>query len=141
MVGQCNYGGRVTDNIDMRVLNALLFDFLGEHVLQVGYSAVKLPEDRHTFVSKDCEPYILPTGDNAHSTYIEKIKDMPSDEPPHLFGFHPNAEISKNIDQSQTLLNLMLKIGEIEGVTSLSNSQEAVKAITINLNKPEKATA
>jgi dynein heavy chain len=33
MIGQCNYGGRVTDIIDMRVLSSLLKDFLGEHVL------------------------------------------------------------------------------------------------------------
>ena len=33
MIGQCNYGGRVTDIIDMRVLGSLLEDFLGDHVL------------------------------------------------------------------------------------------------------------
>lgn len=46
---------------------------------------------------------------------------MPQEEPPHLFGFHPNADISQNISQQNVLLNLMLKIGEIEGVQSLKD--------------------
>jgi hypothetical protein len=49
-------------------------------------------------VSKICQPYIFPSGDNPHSSYIKKIKKMPTEEPAFLFGFHPNAEISKNID-------------------------------------------
>ena len=44
---------------------------------------------------------------------------MPQEEPPHLFGFHPNADITRNINQATTLLNLMLVLGEIEGVSSL----------------------
>lgn len=56
MIGECNYGGRVTDNADNRVLNALLKDFLGDHVLAMGYSAVKNDKD----MTKSGEAYVLP---------------------------------------------------------------------------------
>jgi hypothetical protein len=77
MIGQCNYGGRVTDTIDMRVLGSLLQDFLGDAVLQVNYSGVKLPEDKQLYVSKICKPYIFPSGDKSHESYVRSIKDMP----------------------------------------------------------------
>jgi hypothetical protein len=39
---------------------------------------------------------MMPSGDNPFHTYIEKINSMPTSEIPQLFGFHPNADISKN---------------------------------------------
>lgn len=44
LIGECNYGGRVTSLQDNRVLSALLEDLLDEKVLAHGYSY--LPFDR-----------------------------------------------------------------------------------------------
>lgn len=33
LVGECNYGGRVTDERDRRVLKALLYEYVSEAVL------------------------------------------------------------------------------------------------------------
>ena len=38
LIGQCNYGGRVTESADQRVLMALLEDFLSEKVLDPDYA-------------------------------------------------------------------------------------------------------
>ena len=38
LIGQCNYGGRVTESADQRVLMALLEDFLSEKVLEPDYA-------------------------------------------------------------------------------------------------------
>ena len=38
LIGQCNYGGRVTESADQRVLMALLEDFLSLKVLEPGYA-------------------------------------------------------------------------------------------------------
>ena len=38
LIGRCNYGGRVTESADIRVLMALLEDFLSEKVLRPGYA-------------------------------------------------------------------------------------------------------
>ena len=44
LIGECNYGGRVTSLQDNRILSALLEDFLDDKVLEQGYSY--FPQDR-----------------------------------------------------------------------------------------------
>ena len=73
LIGECNYGGRVTSLQDNRVLTALLEDFLDPKVLEQGYSY--LPQDRS-------QAYVLPSGDNPFHTYIDKINSMPTTERP-----------------------------------------------------------
>ena len=36
-------------------------------------------------------------GNDGYHVHIEKINSMPQEEMPQIFGFHPNADISKNI--------------------------------------------
>lgn len=38
LIGKCNYGGRVTESADQRVLMALLEEFLSEKVLEPEYA-------------------------------------------------------------------------------------------------------
>lgn len=40
---------------------------------------------------------------------------MPTEEMPQIFGFHPNADISKNQTQARKLTELLLQIGDIDG--------------------------
>lgn len=51
LIGECNYGGRVTSLQDNRILSALLEDFLDDKVLEQGYSY--FPQDRS-------QAYVLP---------------------------------------------------------------------------------
>ena len=37
LIGECNYGGRVTDDKDLRVLHALLEDFIHLDILKPDY--------------------------------------------------------------------------------------------------------
>lgn len=108
MIGECNYGGRITDEFDKRVLHALLQDFIGEHVLQFGYQPVRKGTETAADIyrpDRSQEFYVLPQGNNDFGTYLDKIQAMPQEEPPHLFGFHPNADISKNIRSASVILN------------------------------------
>jgi hypothetical protein len=41
--------------------------------------------------------YKFPLGDDGYHVHIEKINNMPTEEMPQIFGFHPNADISKNM--------------------------------------------
>jgi dynein heavy chain, axonemal len=43
---------------------------------------------------------------------IEHIKAMPENPPTELFGFHPNAEITKNLKESKECINSLLLIGD-----------------------------
>ena len=55
LIGKCNYGGRVTESADQRVLMALLEDFLSEKVLEPSYAYC---EDE-----KVGSTYLFPQGD------------------------------------------------------------------------------
>ena len=61
MIGECNYGGRVTDVLDKRTLHALLKDFIGDHVLERGYSAVRKGTETVADMYK---------ADNANAAYV-----------------------------------------------------------------------
>ena len=53
LTGECNYGGRVTDDRDRRVLKALLEDFYNPFLLQENFTAFNIGD------------YIIPHG-NLH---------------------------------------------------------------------------
>ena len=49
---------------------------------------------------------------------------MPNEEMPQIFGFHPNADISKNIQQTKTLTEMLLSIGDIDGAKREHNEDD-----------------
>jgi predicted transcriptional regulator len=53
---------------------------------------------------------------------------MPLEEPPALFGFHPNANITKNLKETEDICYDLIKMGEIEGVKNKSNKNTADKS-------------
>ena len=104
LTGECNYGGRVTDDRDRRVLKALLEDFYQRTLLNEGFFPFGL------------EDYEVPHGNIHYNKYLEHISKLPLEEPPALFGFHPNANITKELQETHELCYDLLKMGEIEGV-------------------------
>jgi dynein heavy chain len=96
LTGQCNYGGRVTDDWDRRTLVTLLNGFFTEDALSAGYqlSASGL--------------YMIPA-DGEHQAYIDYIKTLPQDQKPELFGLHENADITKDEKETNSLLASVLR--------------------------------
>jgi len=87
-VGQCNYGGRVTDDWDRRCLLSLLSIFFNEVVID---------DDDYRF-SPGGLYYAPPKGDVA--SYLAYLDSLPQIAEPEVFGMHSNADISK--DQKET---------------------------------------
>jgi hypothetical protein len=52
----------------------------------------------------------------SYTRYLDHIMRLPLDEPPSLFGFHPNANITKDLKETDELCYDLLKMGDIEGV-------------------------
>lgn len=81
VVAQANYGGRVTDDKDGRLIVAMLKSYFVPGVMQDNFKLSKLD----TY-------YCPPEGPLADTkAYIETL---PLDEDPEVFGMHPNANIA-----------------------------------------------
>ncbi|XP_072136530.1 dynein axonemal heavy chain 12 isoform X2 [Mobula birostris] len=96
LTGECNYGGRVTDDWDRRLLMTILTDFYNTEVIE---------NPRYAFSPSRnyCAP---PKG--SYSDYIDFIKKLPSTQHPEVFGMHENVDISKDLHQTKILFDSLL---------------------------------
>ncbi|KAL2622254.1 hypothetical protein R1flu_002459 [Riccia fluitans] len=95
VTGECNYGGRVTDDKDRLLLNTILKGIYNEEMINPGY---KLSESGL---------YTTPPEGNLQS-YLEVIESYPLVTMPEAFGLHPNADITKDMNSTVLILNSLL---------------------------------
>ncbi|XP_016404673.1 dynein heavy chain 12, axonemal [Sinocyclocheilus rhinocerous] len=96
LTGECNYGGRVTDDWDRRLLMTVLADFYNKDIIE---------HPRYSF---------SPSG-NYHAPpkyiyedYVEFIRNLPSTQHPEVFGMHENVDISKDLQQTKLLFDSLI---------------------------------
>jgi len=94
-VGECNYGGRVTDGKDRITLNCILERFFNDSVLETG---AKL---------SDSGTYTIP-GCATRDEFLEVIESLPLVAAPEIFGFHENANISKDVKETNATFATVL---------------------------------
>mmetsp|Transcript_11708 Transcript_11708/g.17804 ORF Transcript_11708/g.17804 Transcript_11708/m.17804 type:complete len:142 (+) Transcript_11708:6407-6832(+) len=81
IVAEANYGGRVTDDKDVRLIRAMLRRYFCPEVMNDSYRLSKL------------DTYYAPP-EGSLSDVKEYISSLPLDEDPEVFGLHPNANIA-----------------------------------------------
>ena len=91
--GMCNYGGRVTDDKDGRMLLVVLKRFYNED-LKVGHKFSASPD------------FYVPEA-VRHSDYIKYIENLPM-AGPQVFGLHENATITMDQTNTSRLFNSVL---------------------------------
>ncbi|KAK6187847.1 hypothetical protein SNE40_005782 [Patella caerulea] len=96
LTGECNYGGRVTDDKDRRLLMSLLSIFYTEEIVT---------DDNYKFSPTGL--YYAPKEGNYNS-YIDYIRTLPMIQNPEVFGLHENADITKDNQETQTLFDSIL---------------------------------
>jgi dynein heavy chain len=96
MTGECNYGGRVTDDWDRRCLKTILADFYNSKVAQ-----------ENKFKLSPSGVYFVPTK-GKYEDYVEFIKNLPSTQQPEVFGMHENVDISKDLQATKLLFDSIL---------------------------------
>ncbi|KYN09877.1 Dynein heavy chain 7, axonemal [Trachymyrmex cornetzi] len=105
LTGECNYGGRVTDEWDRRTLNTILSKFY----------CPKLLTGEIYYFDTSSTIYYCPIA-KEYEAYIAYIRKLPIITEPSVFGMNENADILK--DQRETDLLF----------SSLLLTQEAVKS-------------
>lgn len=91
--GECNYGGRVTDEWDRRTLNTILARFYCEDVV--------VADRKYLFDPSDV--YYVPQV-SEYAQFLDYVRELPMTTTPSIFGMHENADIIK--DQQETYLML-----------------------------------
>ncbi|XP_010001540.1 PREDICTED: dynein heavy chain 3, axonemal [Chaetura pelagica] len=116
LTGECNYGGRVTDDKDRRLLLSLL---------SIVYSK-DIEQDKYMLTTGG-DYYIPPHG--PYESYIEYIQSLPIITHPEVFGLHENADITKdNQETNQLFHGILLTLPRVAGGAGKS-PQETVEEL------------
>jgi len=90
LIGECNYGGRVTEGFDRRCLTTFLKEFVNPEVLEENHPFSASGLYKSVNVGSDCK-----TGE-SRDEMIEFVQAWPSSVQPEAFGMHANADIAKD---------------------------------------------
>ncbi|KAK3272243.1 hypothetical protein CYMTET_19451 [Cymbomonas tetramitiformis] len=120
-IGECNYGGRVTDDKDRRLLNTLLDRVFDPDIINTSGFAL----------SSSGTYKIPPMG--SHASYIETIITLPAVSTPEVFNLHDNADISKDASETSTLLSSLMLTGSRAGGGAGQSEEDVVAGIVKDL--------
>uniref|UniRef100_A0A8C3TQI8 Dynein axonemal heavy chain 8 n=1 Tax=Catharus ustulatus TaxID=91951 RepID=A0A8C3TQI8_CATUS len=111
MIGEVQYGGRVTDDYDKRLLNCFARVWFNESMFDSAfcfYTGYKIP------VCKTLEQY------------FDYIQLLPAMDSPEVFGLHPNADITYQKNTSADVLDTITNIQPKESGGGSGETREAV---------------
>ena len=97
LVGHINYGGRITDDWDRRMVMTVLMSIVNPGVLS------------DDFPLAPGEAYQSPEAGDLKS-YREVISQLPINPHPNVFGLHENADIACAQAETQELCDIMLSL-------------------------------
>ncbi|KYN44278.1 Dynein heavy chain 7, axonemal [Trachymyrmex septentrionalis] len=97
LTGECNYGGRVTDEWDRRTLNTILMLF---------YHVDVIVTDQKYLFDESGLYYIPPVSD--YTEFLDYVRELPMTTAPSIFGMHENADIIKDQQESYLMLSSVL---------------------------------
>jgi dynein heavy chain len=118
LTAECNYGGRVTDDKDRRLISILLTDY---------YCPETVQDPLYNFGFAE---YNIPALDTLEE-YLEHIKGLPLLTNPQVFGFHVNADITKDMNETNLILDNLL-LCSAEGGGAAGQSFESVLEMLVH---------
>ena len=95
-----NYGGRITDDKDMRTSDIIISDFLNTDILMANFK----------FSASGLYYSIEPDPDSPITSYHDYIDALPLNAEPEVFGMHDNANITCAITDADTTFATILSL-------------------------------
>lgn len=96
LIAEANYGGRVTDDFDRRLVNVYINELFCEQCT-----------NSERFQLCELSEYFIPD-DGDLKSYKDHIRNFPPSDAPMAFGQHLNADISSQIDDANTLISTLV---------------------------------
>ncbi|KAK7101861.1 hypothetical protein V1264_020177 [Littorina saxatilis] len=121
LTGECNYGGRVTDDWDRRLIKSLLNIF---------YCPEIITDDSYKLSASGIY-YAPPKG--TYEDYMEYIRSLPQIPHPEVFGLHENADISKDQQETQQLFDGILLTLPRQTSGGGKSSQEIIEELACDI--------
>ncbi|KAI8825055.1 dynein heavy chain and region D6 of dynein motor-domain-containing protein [Fimicolochytrium jonesii] len=123
LTGECNYGGRVTDDWDRRTLMNLLTTFYTPSIV----------EDPNYKFSASGVYYAPPKG--KYENYLEYIRSLPLNQNPEIFGIHENGDIARQLAETRSLFESVLSTQErsVGGGAGLKTSDEILVEVATDI--------
>ncbi|KAJ8670547.1 hypothetical protein QAD02_001806, partial [Eretmocerus hayati] len=104
LTGECNYGGRVTDEWDRRTLVTILAQYYHPGVIKT--------DEKCYFDESDT--YYVPHEED-YQKILDYVKSLPLVAGPAIFGMADNADIVKDQQETDTMLESILLTQDTEG--------------------------
>ncbi|CBZ53630.1 hypothetical protein NCLIV_034170 [Neospora caninum Liverpool] len=98
LAAETNYGGRITDPWDRRLINYLIDDVYTPGILQEGSCLCA------------SEGIMVPPATCTYDEYLRFIRELPTEESPEVYTLHMNANMSVAISEANFILDAVLSL-------------------------------
>jgi len=121
LIAEINYGGRVTDDWDRRLMNVYMSAYFNDETLSVpNYRLSSLPN------------YVVPE-DGPLSLYREVCQGLPQIDKPECYGQHSNADIASQIASGNSMLETVVSLQPRSAEGSGVSPEDKVYALAEDL--------